>query len=101
MVIMLFVAMMALELYMLGADPGKRIMSLLEKELKHVRVGAQLNFAGLLANSFCQSVLCVPDIGQHMWVAKLSVTTMALGVVVILVYKSVITLEKYVAGFVP
>jgi hypothetical protein len=52
MVIMLFVAMMALELYMLGADPGKRIMSLLEKELKHVRVGAQLNFAGLLANSF-------------------------------------------------
>ena len=36
-----------------------------------------------------------------MGVAKLSVTTMALGVVVILVYKSVITLEKYVAGFVP
>ena len=66
MVIMLFVAMMALELYMLGADPGKRLMSLLEKELKHVRVGAQLNFAGLLANSFCQSVLCVPDNGQHL-----------------------------------
>jgi hypothetical protein len=36
-----------------------------------------------------------------MGVAKLSVTTMALGVVVILVYKSVIPLEKYVAGFVP
>ena len=32
---------------------------------------------------------------------KLSVATMALGVAVILVYKSVITLEKYVAGFVP
>ena len=68
MVIMLFVAMMSLELnmLMLGADLGKRLMSLLEKELKHVRVGIQLNFAGLLANSFCQSVSGVPDIGVHL-----------------------------------
>ena len=62
MVIMLFVPMMALELYMLGADPGKRLLSLLEKEKKHVRVGVQLNFAGLLETSFCQRVLCGPEI---------------------------------------
>ena len=60
MVIMLFVAMMALELSTLGVDPGRRFLSLGEK--KHVRGGVQLNFAGLLETSFCQRVLCVPEI---------------------------------------
>ena len=60
----MFVAMMALELSMLGVDPGRRFLSLGEK--KHVRGGVQLNFAGLLANGFCQRVSGVPDIGEHL-----------------------------------